>query len=200
MKKILLLIFFLPLLACAQQNKGQIVLSGGMGKSLLGLIKLVDFSGETQTTVTPVYVGSLEVGFNKHFSIGLSGGYQKVSMHINDWEWTDQGNVHHVDAINWSIARLNVGPRFLVHYGVEHFDFYSGLHVAYNNNTISTDAIDPDFTVDFSGGSFGFQVTVFGARGYIGKNVGLFTEFAIGAPSFINGGITIAIQTIKETE
>ena len=191
MKKLILLFLIAPLSVFSQKQEGEMVATAGAGWSLLGAIfSLSDVSGETSTTVTPVFHASFDYGLTRNMSIGAAFGYQKATVSYNDYVYYNSNNQEITEDFDWSVSRLNIGARVLFHYGSnENFDMYSGMRLGFQSFTSEFDTTDPSFDSDFKGGTLGFQLVAFGARGYFTPNIGFNAEVALGSPYFVMGGL-----------
>lgn len=187
----------------AQKNEGGIALNAGAGFSMFGILGRISFSIPDDFSIdansSTAWCGSLDYAIQNNFSIGIGGGYQKISGTITDHQYMDEnGNIGDA-SFSYSTSRLNAGLRLMFHYGSGKSDVYSGLKLGANIFDVQIqNGFDVPFSIGTSGTSFGFQIVPIGYRGYIGKNVGIFIETGIGAPTFISGGLCFGINALSE--
>lgn len=203
---ILVLFLLLAVEAIAQKNKGGLVLNAGAGFSAFGILGSINISLQDEFTIksrsTLAYVASLDYAFENKVSIGLAGGYQSVHQQISDYKYTDMNGVEKTGAFSYDLSRVNVGARILFHFGQGRMDAYAGVKPGVNiyelKANLFEDIPQPNW-LKVSGASFAFQIIPIGFRGYITDNFGFFFETAIGAPSFISGGLCFGIQLPSDT-
>lgn len=197
MKKFTFLFLLVPLFTQAQQTEKQVVISGGIGYSLLGkLISIIDIgSNKTESYASPVTHFAIDYGLKNRFSLGLGVGYQKAGIRYTDYEFTNINGDEVTEDFEWTISRLNIGARALYHYGPSpEFDMYTGVRLGFQNFTSKANTSNPNFDpFSFKAGAIGAQFIAFGARGYFLKGLGFHFELAIGSPYIIMGGLSYRI-------
>jgi len=200
MKKTLSLIVIVILslsinLQAQEKSEHKISITGNVGLSLVGsLIDVsdLDAAAEYSTKVLPAAQLSADYFVTNWLSMGVAGSYQ--FMQIN---YTDYGD-NNVD-FSTNINRINVAFRPLFHYvNKGRVDMYSGLRLGLTNWGINTtETVENYEATDYisfnSGTLFAPQLVAFGIRGYFTDFIGANIEFAIGAPHYISGGITLRL-------
>jgi hypothetical protein len=188
----------IPNQASAQKYQGQIVPTVGVGYSITGLLlgslsTTLNALG-TKSTKTPVLIGGADFGVSDRFSIGLIYTYQGVSVKYNSYTaGTDTaGNVITVTGdFTDRLTRQSIGLRPLIHFGdIDDLDIYAGARFSYvfwNYNSDRTD-VNVDDIFDLFGSPIKPQA-IFGMRYFVTENIGLGTEFALGATYFMSIGI-----------
>jgi len=192
MKKILgslVMIALLTNVSFAQNDEFKSVISLGAGFTLGGaLVKAVEDAsvGEVESKSLPNIEIAYDFGLTKWFSLGLMGTYQSLSL-----EETVNAQVS-----TYSVSRIYVGGSFLFHYANSgKLDLYSGIRVGYKDWSASADlaagATDLEIEdINFFGDGIGFQVMLFGIRGYLTDNIGIYGEvIGIGAPHISSIGL-----------
>lgn len=187
-----------PEQAAAQKYQGQAVVTGGAGYSVTGILlgfisDGLDATGTINSTKTPVIIGGLDYGLSDRFSLGAVYTYQGVTVKYNTYETTDvNGNIITVSGdFKDRLTRQSIGIRPLFHFGDnDDLDMYAGARFSYvfwNYNSDRTDVNVNDLFKLF--GSPIKPQALFGMRYFVTENVGLGTEFAIGATYFISVGL-----------
>lgn len=187
-----------PQRASAQKYQGQAVITGGAGYSVTGLLlgfitDGVNATGTVSSTKTPVILGGVDYGLSDRFSLGAIYTYQGITVKYNSYETTDaNGNsVTVVGDFKDRLSRQSIGIRPLFHFGDnDDLDLYAGARFSYvfwNYNSPRTDVNVQDLFKFF--GSPVKPQALFGMRYFVTDNIGLGTEFALGATYFISVGV-----------
>jgi hypothetical protein len=194
-------IFFIILLGLSLNMHAQteteykISITANVGLSLVGsLIDVsdLDATADYSTKVLPAGQISADYFVTNWLSMGVAGSYQ--FMQIN---YTNYGD-NNVD-FSTNIDRINVAFRPLFHYvNKGRVDMYSGLRLGLTNWGINTTETvqnyEPTDYISFNSGTvFAPQLVAFGIRGYFTDFIGANVEFAIGAPHYISGGISLRL-------
>lgn len=190
--------FAKPEQAAAQKYQGQAVVTGGAGYSVTGILlgfisDGLDATGTVNSTKTPVIIGGLDYGLTDRFSLGAVYTYQGVTVKYNTYETTDvNGNIITVTGdFKDRLTRQSIGIRPLFHFGDnDDLDLYAGARFSYvfwNYNSDRTDVNVNDLFKLF--GSPVKPQALFGMRYFVTENVGVGTEFALGATYFISVGL-----------
>lgn len=219
MKKLLLAIIAIsamnltPKKAAAQENQGDLVVTGGVGYSLaMGLFKGVINTALTSSnlkkaTATPIINGMVDYAITDKFSLGGAYSY-------NNFVWQDSYNsvTYQYDSTTGAVidssvttqsgkvklTRQNFGVRPLFHFGNgADFDMYAGARVGFSYWNASYE-VQQDGQTSASGispkGSVFTVQALFGIRKYFNEHVGLNFEFGIGnSPYFLAGGLNFRI-------
>lgn len=187
-----------PEQAAAQKYQGQAVITGGAGYSVTGIFlgllsEGLNATGAVTSTKTPVILGGLDYGLSDRFSLGAVYTYQGVTMKYTSYEKPDaNGNFITVNG-NFTdrLSRQSIGLRPLFHFGDnDDLDLYAGARFSYVFWNYNSDRTDVDVSDLFK--LFGSPIkpqALFGMRYFVTENIGLGTEFAIGATYFISAGI-----------
>lgn len=194
----ILAFFILPKQGSAQKYQGQVVITGGAGYSVTGLfLGLIsdglNATGAVSSSKTPVILGGVDYGISDRFSLGAIYTYQGVTMKYNTYEFTDANNnvVTVTGDFKDRLTRQSIGIRPLFHFGDnDDFDLYAGARFSYvfwNYNSDRTD-VDVQQLFDLFGSPIKPQA-LFGMRYFVTPNIGLGTEFALGATYFMSVGI-----------
>jgi hypothetical protein len=191
---------FKPSQICAQDMRGQTVVSGGVGFSVVGLLftvarEAVNSSSEVQLSKTPVIWGAADYAVGKWISLGACYTHQSISMKYESYKTIDvrTGNVVEVYGdFNDRLTRYSIGIRPLLHILHEkRWDLYMGARFSYVSWSYRGDRI-ADFKSSISK-SFGSPVklqAVVGTRYFFIPNLGVSAEFAAGPTYFLSFGIT----------
>ncbi len=193
MKKLSLVIFAIAmaLQGFSQNDDYKLTITGGVGFTLSGAF-MSAVEGASLGTVDKTGIPNLELGLDygltKWFSMGVMGAYQSSGI-------TEDLN----GSINeYSLSRMYIGTSFLFHYANSgRVDLFSGIRAGYKNWSYSstidvgtTDEINFD-DIGFFGDGLGFQVLLFGLRGYLTENIGVNVEvLGIGAPHISSIGVS----------
>jgi hypothetical protein len=189
---------FNPSTAHAQKAKGQVVATGGVGFSLVGLIMNVVQDGinttdQIRSTKTPVIFGSGDFGITDRFSVGACYTYQGLSMKYSSYTTTDtSGNsVTVIGDFTDRLTRQSIGIRPLFHFGdSEDLDLYVGARFSYvfwNYNSSRNNFDGADILKGF--GSPVKPQFILGMRYFFIPTVGFNAEFAIGPTYFMAFGV-----------
>jgi hypothetical protein len=196
----LLIFVLLALNSQGQKTNGSVAVNAGVGMSFFGILGSLNFSikdnFDVESHATPVYVGSIDRGFDNHISIGIGGGYQKVDQTISNFEYVNDTGATQIGEFSYSLTKMNFGARILVHFGNGNIDAYMGVKpgVIIYQLDANENIVYPSW-LHLSGSRFAFQVIPIGLRAYMSDNLGIFFETGIGAPSFISGGICVGFQS-----
>lgn len=180
-------------LQAQEHSQHKVSITGNVGISLVGsLIDLSDLDVEARYTTKVLPAGQLGADFfvTHWLSMGIAGSYQY--MQIN---YTDYGE-NNID-FSTNIDRINVAFRPLFHYlNKGNINMYSGLRLGMTYWDISTtetvENYEPADYLSFSSGAlFAPQLVAFGIRGYFTDFLGANLEFAVGAPHYVSGGISL---------
>jgi hypothetical protein len=206
MKQIAL--FFFMLIACAvfAQSEGyrstaslQTGLNGYMllSRIVADGIEYTDANGIVATvnsTATPTFGLSYDYGFSKLFSLGISFGYNSLSVSSNNLAYIDANGTTRTDGIfDLNLRRFNIAIRPLFHYGKNpKLDMYSGLRLGISSWSGGLDTNIPELETDeiaassFLGINPGVALIPFGLRYYFTDNFGAGFETHIGPPYWGN--------------
>lgn len=188
-----------PQEAAAQKYQGQAVITGGAGYSVAGIFlgllsDGLNATGVVTSTKTPVILGGVDYGLSDRFSLGLLYTYQGVTMKYDSYDMTDaNGNIITVTGdFKDRLTRQSIGLRPLFHFGDnDDLDLYAGARFSYvfwNYNSNSRNDVDVQQLFDLFGSPIKPQA-LFGMRYFVTDNIGLGTEFALGATYFMSFGI-----------
>ncbi len=197
MKKLLFIAiaFAFAFQSFAQNADHKSTISVNAGFSLVG--KLLDVANTVSSTVTdgpkstsiPALQVTYDYGIVNWLSIGGAFSYQMMKSDVPSMDLS--GNLYtYTDKIN----RMNVAARVLFHYANSgRVDLYSGFRMGMTNWSFSTDNTDNTYNVsDYWGlkNNFAPQVILFGLRAYITDNLGVNSEFCVGAPHYFSAGLS----------
>jgi hypothetical protein len=178
----------------AQKEKGQSVITAGVGYSLVGIIGTAFADAiKSNTTVKmkniPVIMGAYDFGISEKFSVGLSYTYQSLSAEYDNYV---KDTITYYGNFKDKITRQNIGIRPLFHFGDnEDLDTYFGARLSYTlwNYTTTTNNTIEDFD-DLFVGRPRFQALV-GARYFFTDLIGFNFELAIGPSYFGLFGLNV---------
>ncbi|MDQ3108321.1 MAG: outer membrane beta-barrel protein [Bacteroidota bacterium] len=188
-----------PTTANAQKAKGQVVVTGGVGYSLVGILLNAiqdgaNTSGDVKSTKTPVIFGSADYGITDRFSVGACYTYQGISVKYSSYTTTDTAgnNVTIVGDFSDRLTRQSIGIRPLFHFGdSEDLDLFVGARFSYVfwNYNSSRDNFDSSDLLSGFGSPIKPQFLL-GMRYFFVPTVGFNAEFAIGPTYFMAFGIS----------
>ncbi|CAN5359137.1 hypothetical protein BH09BAC5_BH09BAC5_02300 [soil metagenome] len=188
-----------PTTAKAQKAKGEVVVTGGAGYSIVGLLlnvinKGLNTTGTVSSSKTPVILGAVDYGITDRFSVGACYTYQGITAKYNSFTMTDTAgnNVTVNGDFKDRITRQSIGIRPLFHFGEnEDLDLYVGARFSYVFWNITSSRADVSTADVFKG--FGSPIKpqfLFGMRYFFVPAVGFNAEFAIGPTYFMQVGIS----------
>lgn len=188
----------------SQKEKGQIVVSGGVGYSIakaafvLDLLDAESLSSSysypytyTKISGIPAINGMVDYGIASKFSIGLVCSYQSWSADYNSYTSYNSttGQLTTYPASKTTGSRLNYGLRALFHFGGNpNLDMYTGLRIGQSVWTEKTTNLNPKYELN-SRSSIAPQ-TLFGIKYFFTDLLGAGAEFAIGAPYYSAVGVS----------
>lgn len=223
-------LLLLSKMSYAQNEKGQLVISAGVGYSpgFDGGINITgpsfptelegNFGSDTYgfgcTSIVPNIGLTADYGVGDQFSLGLAGSYQTELVN-----WSEDYYNYSGDNNTDRVTRTNMAARILLHLNKHKssFDPYIGLRpgasywidnpqnnkIIYENNANNTvSAIPrPDFLASTNYFAFNLQV-LYGMRIYAGKDnhMAFNLEFGIGQPFLAEFGLSFRIRTNKKTQ
>jgi hypothetical protein len=190
-----------PHKAHAQKYKGQSVVTGGVGWSVVGLFlgvidKGLDAASDVRSTKTPVIMGAYDFGLSDRFSIGAHYTYQSLTLRYDGYT-TFSSTGFFDSTVTGSfrdrLLRQSIGIRPLFHFGDnDDLDIYAGLRLSFLRWSYKSTRSDlgDDFATDILKAANPIKVQgVFGVRYFFTENIGFNTEFAIGPAYFAMIGI-----------
>lgn len=211
----------------AQNEKGQIIISGGVGYSPGFDGQITFFNSQDYPTEMAGTWGGDTYGFSCYSilpNLGLTADYgllDKLSLGI--------AASYQSELVNWSpdfvnasngywtdkITRINIATRILFHLNKHNqsFDPYIGLRpgfcywidnpqnneINYGYGTIYTTQRFSNFLSNTNYFKFSMQV-LYGMRIYTSDHVALNFEFAIGQPFLLEGGLSYRINSKKKVQ
>lgn len=183
----------------SQTEKGQVVLTGGAGTSLVGLLfnaitnPANKVQGEVEFKSTPALLGMIDYGIAKRFSLGFAFSYQSFSGTYSNYSYTNSNGIRVIGTFKDKLTRMNYAIRPLFHLGNnEELDLYIGPRIGFTKWDYTTNNADPYYNGDYDGGAFSDRVRVqvlFGVRYFFNEHIGINGELAIGTPYYMMGGI-----------
>ncbi len=190
---------FNPTMAHAQKAKGQVVVTGGAGYSIVGLFfgvitDALNTTATIKTTKTPVIFGSADYGITDRFSVGACYTYQGITAKYNSYYTTDSAGNQITTTGDFTdrVSRQSIGIRPLFHFGdSEDLDLFVGARFSYvfwNYNSSRVDISKSDVL-----GGVGSPIKpqfLLGMRYFFNPTFGFNAEFAIGPTYFMAFGIS----------
>ena len=189
-------------------GQSQISVGAGIGVSafpgFFTIIENLDESDSFTTTNGPAYTGYIDWNPNKHFSLGINGGFQKLQQNITGFSFDVGDSLYTVDKFNYSLNRTNIGICAKIYYDNNNkVDIYSGVKMGLSIFKINVDVND-DLLVNeleknlrFPLSTPSFQLIIMGIKYYPTQYLGFFGEVGIGAPAIVQAGISVRIPYTK---
>lgn len=205
-------IILCPFFLSAQDTSGlpesQISFGAGIGASaypaFFAIIESLDESGSFKTSSGPAFTGYLEWNLNRRLSLGINGGFQKLSQEVSGFSFTASDSLYTVDRFNYSLNRTNIGLTLKLYYdNSDQLDLYSGLKAGMSIFKIKVDVSDNllinelENNLRFPMTTPAFQLIIFGMKYYPTQYIGLFGELSVGAPAIVQAGLSVRIPYTK---
>jgi len=190
MKRFLFLVFVLVSFSSvfSQTLKRQVVFTGGEGFSMTGLALRVakdvinTENSKIVLNLTPVVVGSVDIGLDDLVSLGVSYTYQDFAFSYD--RYTLDSGIVVTGKFTDHLTRQNLSLRPLFHFvGGNKVDAYLGLRVGYSKWTLSS-STNQDYATQKYFSNSGSCQGIFGIRYYPTKYFGLNAELGIG-PNYV---------------
>lgn len=152
------------------------------------------FSGvdADETISSPAFQANYDYGINHWFSVGAGLSWQKFALQYDDYTYVNENDEVVTEDFKNITHRTNLAFRALFHYANKgQVDLYSGFRIGVTNWNNKTASTDPDFEpIRANGNRLGFQVILFGVRGYFNDHIGINMELGAGAPHLVSGGLS----------
>lgn len=179
----------------AQRNKGEAVLTGGLGLSIWNIIAGALNTGDSLIAKsTPTFSLMYDYGITSRFSIGGAVGYNSFSFTNPYYSYVNSSGAIVYESISVKYSSVNVGLRPMYHWGKsEIFEWMAGMRLGYSFWTAEVITTDPYYKDEYFRRDMYSAQVLFGSRAYMSEFLAVTFEVGIGAPYFANLGLSLKL-------
>jgi len=168
------------------------------------IVESLNQSDSFKSSNGPAFTGYFDWNPNNVISLGINGGFQRLSQEITGFSFSVEDSLYTIDQFSYSLNRTNIGITLKFYYDdYENLDLYTGIKAGISLFQFKVDVNDDllvnelEKKIRFPMVTPSFQIILLGAKYYPSENIGMFCELGIGAPANLQAGISVRIPYEK---
>ncbi len=170
-------------------SKGTVEIDAYYGfPNILSLIVRNAYQNSQQQDISVSGIGPVgirgEYFITDHIAFGLDGNYSETNIYWKEPAYNNSASVYY--SYRLSVPRLRILGKFNIHFGAnDHFDWYAGAGIGYNNTRFNLTTNDPDYSNQDINVAFTLPVSAridFGGKYFFTDNIGVGFEVGLGGP------------------